>query len=62
MSISENIANINYEIQISIILLQERHFTVTFSPGNLMNRLEPHCGQIGQDLTGSINISKRHQI
>ncbi len=32
-----------------------RHFTVTLSPGILVNLLDPHLGQIGQDRTGSIS-------
>jgi len=35
-------------------LSQERHLTVTFSPGSRMNLLEPHLGQIGQERAGSI--------
>jgi hypothetical protein len=44
------------KIYISIILSHERHFTVTFSPGNLMNLFEPHFGQIGHARAGSMNI------
>ncbi len=36
-------------------LSHARHFTVTLSPDNLVNLFEPHLGQIGQDLTGSMN-------
>jgi hypothetical protein len=36
----------------------ERHFTITFFPGNLSNRLEPHFGQIGHARTGSINLQR----
>lgn len=39
-----------------IILSQERHFTVTSSPGNLTNLFEPHFGQIGQARIGSISV------
>ena len=39
-----------------MIFSQERHFTVTFFPGNLSNRFEPHFGQIGHARTGSIQI------
>jgi hypothetical protein len=30
--------------------------TVTFSPESLMNRFEPHFGQIGHERAGSITI------
>ena len=42
-----------------MILSHERHFTVTFVPGNLMNLLEPHFGQIGHARTGFMNIQQR---
>jgi len=40
----------------SIILLQERHFTMAVSPGNLTNLFEPHLGQIGQARIDSISV------
>jgi hypothetical protein len=41
---------------IEIILLQTRHFTFTESSGILVNLLEPHFGQIGQDRSGFISV------
>lgn len=38
------------------MLSHERHFTVTFSPGSLVNRFDPHFGQMGQERAGSIII------
>ena len=48
--------NQNNKTQISIILSQDLHFTVTLFPASLTNLLEPQSGQIGQARTGSINV------
>lgn len=46
-----------------MIVSHERHFTVIFLPGNLMNFFEPHSGQRGQARIGSISVQwDLHQI
>ena len=39
-----------------MIFSQERHLTITLSPGSLVNLFEPQSGQIGQARTGSISV------
>jgi len=42
-----------------MIFSQERHFTVTFSPGSRMNLFEPHLGQTGHARRGSPMFDNR---